>query len=54
MMDSSVTLEPVGVYKVFEELSKELDGYLTKLDNVLKSGLPTLNQMLAGKQMKEI
>jgi hypothetical protein len=43
-----------GVYKVFEELSKELDGHLTKLNATLQTGLSTLNQTLASKQMKGI
>ena len=43
-----------GVYKVFEELSKELDGQLIKLDNTLKAGIDGLNPMLMNKQMKAI
>ncbi len=43
-----------GVYKVFEELSKELDGHLIKLNATLQTGLASLNQMLAGKQLREI
>lgn len=43
-----------GVYKVFGELSKELDGHLSKLDGVLKTGLDGLNQMLVSKQLKSI
>jgi photosystem II stability/assembly factor-like uncharacterized protein len=43
-----------GVYKVFEELSKELDGHLTKLNATLQTGLATLNQVLTNKQMKRI
>ena len=43
-----------GVYKVFEELSKELDGQLVKLDNTLKSGIEGLNPMLMDKSMKGI
>jgi hypothetical protein len=35
-----------GVYKVFDELSKELDGHLTKLNGLLSADLPTLNQKL--------
>ena len=35
-----------GAYKVFEELSKELDGHLTKLNAVLTGELPNLNQKL--------
>ena len=43
-----------GVYKVFEELSKELDGELTQLDNVLKTGIDAMNPVLMNKQMKGI
>ncbi|MGB4958858.1 MAG: glycosyl hydrolase, partial [Saprospiraceae bacterium] len=43
-----------GVYKVFEELSKELDGHLTKLDNILKMDLIAINNTLSGKQLKTI
>ena len=43
-----------GVYKVFDELSKELDGQLAKLDNTLKAGIDGLNPMLMNKQMKGI
>jgi photosystem II stability/assembly factor-like uncharacterized protein len=35
-----------GVYKVFDELSKELDGHLTKLNAILTGELPPLNQKL--------
>jgi hypothetical protein len=35
-----------GVYKVFGELSKELDAQLVKLKNVLNGELPSLNQKL--------
>jgi photosystem II stability/assembly factor-like uncharacterized protein len=35
-----------GVYKVFDELSKELEGHLTKLNGLLSADLPTLNQKL--------
>jgi len=43
-----------GVYKVFAELSKELDDELAKLDNTLKAGIDGLNPMLMNKQMKGI
>ena len=43
-----------GTYKVFEELSKELDGQLTKLDNTVKLGIDAINPMLMNKQMKGI
>ncbi len=35
-----------GVYKVFDELSKELDGHLTKLNAIVAGELPSLNQKL--------
>lgn len=35
-----------GVYKVFDELSKELDGHLVKLNSILTGELPPLNQKL--------
>lgn len=43
-----------GVYKVFDELSKELDGHLTKLNNTLSTDLPKLNQQLSNKGLKPI
>ncbi len=43
-----------GAYKVFAELSKELDGHLTKLNENLKSGIDAINPMLMNKQMKAI
>jgi photosystem II stability/assembly factor-like uncharacterized protein len=41
-----------GAYKVFKELSAELEGHLGKLDNTLTSDLPKINQLLkkAGKK----
>jgi len=36
----------VGVYRVFDELSKELDGHLIKLNSILTGELPPLNQKL--------
>jgi len=35
-----------GVYKVFGELNKELEGHLKRLDDVMGSELPSLNQSL--------
>lgn len=35
-----------GTYKVFEELSKELDGHLVKLDALRNTQLPPLNEKL--------
>lgn len=43
-----------GVYKVFAELSKELDGHLAKLNENLKSGIDAINPVLMNKQMKAI
>ncbi len=43
-----------GVYKVFAELSKELDTELQKLDGTLKSGIDGLNPLLMNKQLKGI
>jgi photosystem II stability/assembly factor-like uncharacterized protein len=42
-----------GAYKVFGELSKELDGHLQKLDEILKS-LPATNQLLINQQLKAV
>jgi hypothetical protein len=35
-----------GVYKVFEELNKELDGHLLKLQNIFNGEIPPLNTKL--------
>ena len=35
-----------GAYKVFKELSAELEGHLGKLNQTLSSDLPSLNQLL--------
>ncbi|MFM8913359.1 MAG: VPS10 domain-containing protein [Flammeovirgaceae bacterium] len=43
-----------GVYKVLDELSKELDGHLAKLETTLKSGIDNINPVLMNKQMKAI
>ncbi len=43
-----------GAYKVFGELSKELDAHLTKLEAILKTGIETINPVLMNKQMKTI
>jgi hypothetical protein len=37
-----------GAYKVFGELSAELDKHLGDLKGVLQSGLPAVNQVLTG------
>ena len=41
-------------YKVFEELSNELQGHLNKLDGILKSDFVRLNQMLTEKNLEKI
>lgn len=39
-----------GVYKVFNELDKELDVQLQKLQTIVSGELPTLNQKLEVKE----
>lgn len=41
-----------GVYKVFDELSSELDAHLTKLDNLVRSGGETLDARLITSGLK--
>jgi len=43
-----------GAYKVFKELSAELEGHLGKLNQTLSSDLPSLNQLLKKAGKKEI
>jgi hypothetical protein len=43
-----------GAYKVFDELSKELEGHLNKLNTTINADLPKLNQQLSGKSLKPI
>jgi hypothetical protein len=43
-----------GVYKVFDELSKELDGHLVKLDNTIKAGVQGLDPKLMNQQLKTV
>jgi photosystem II stability/assembly factor-like uncharacterized protein/flagellar hook assembly protein FlgD len=43
-----------GAYKVFEELNKELDSHLGKLETTLKTGIDAINPVLMNKQMKAI
>jgi photosystem II stability/assembly factor-like uncharacterized protein len=43
-----------GAYKVFEELNKELDTHLGKLETTLKTGIDAINPVLMNKQMKAI
>lgn len=42
-----------GAYKVFTELSKELEGHLTKLNAILNGDLPNLNQKLSLDEVKK-
>lgn len=42
-----------GAYKVFEELSKELEGHLNKLNVILNGELPSLNQKLNLDEVKK-
>ncbi|MEZ4796475.1 MAG: glycosyl hydrolase [Flavobacteriaceae bacterium] len=44
----------VGAYKVFQELSSELDQHLTKLNQILNSDLSKVNQLLKKAGKKEI
>jgi hypothetical protein len=53
-LESGDAKPTAGVYKVFDELSKDLDQQLLKLDNTLKTGIEGLNPMLMNKQMKGI
>ena len=43
-----------GSYKVFDELFKELDSHLTKLEATLKTGIDAINPVLMNKSMKGI
>jgi flagellar hook assembly protein FlgD len=43
-----------GAYQVFDELSKELDGQLTKLETTISGTLPGLNAWLKERGLKEI
>ncbi len=43
-----------GVSKVFDELSKELSGLQTKLDQVMNAELPGINKILEEKGIKSI
>lgn len=45
-LESGDNKPTAGVYKVFEELNKELDGHLQKLQVVMTGELPTMNQKL--------
>jgi photosystem II stability/assembly factor-like uncharacterized protein len=53
-LESGDNKPTAGVYKVFDELSKELDAHLLKLDNTLKSGIDAINPVLMNKQMKAV
>ena len=43
-----------GAYRVFEELSQELDNHLKALDQVLTTELPKINAMLKAKGLEAI
>ena len=43
-----------GAYKVFEELSQELAGHLSKLDGLMKTDLPSLNQAFESKNIEPV
>jgi hypothetical protein len=43
-----------GAYKVFEELSKELTGHMTKLNGILNSELSGINAKLKSGNMKPV
>lgn len=45
-LESGDNKPTAGVYKVFDELNKELDGHLQKLQLVLSGDMPSLNQKL--------
>jgi len=45
-LESGDNKPTAGVYKVFEELNKELDGHLQKLQLVMTGDMPSLNQKL--------
>jgi hypothetical protein len=43
-----------GAYKVFQELTAELEGHLKKLDALLGSGLDGVNQQLTSEGMEPV
>jgi len=45
-LESGDNKPTAGVYKVFDELNKELDGHLQKLQMILNGELPPMNQKL--------
>lgn len=53
-LESGDAKPTAGVYKVFDELSKELDGHLVKLDATVKGGIDAINPLLMNKQMKGV
>ncbi len=53
-LESGDNKPTAGVYTVFDELSKELDGHLLKLDNTMKAGIDAINPALMNKQMKAV
>ena len=53
-LESGDAKPTAGVHKVFAELSKELEGHLSKLETTISGALPSLNKQLAALQLKEI
>ncbi|MDX2071068.1 MAG: glycosyl hydrolase [Haliscomenobacter sp.] len=53
-LESGDAKPTAGVHKVFAELSKELDGHLSKLETTISGALPGLNKQLTALQLKEI
>ena len=41
-----------GAYKVFSELSKELEQHLEKLNQIISSDLPKVNQLMKRARKK--
>lgn len=53
-LESGDAKPTAGVHKVFAELSKELEGHLSKLETTISGALPGLNKQLTALQLKEI
>jgi photosystem II stability/assembly factor-like uncharacterized protein len=53
-LESGDNKPTAGAYKVYEELSKELDTHLQALESTLKSGIDAINPVLMNRQMKAI
>ena len=43
-----------GAYQVFEELSAELTGHLERLDRIVETELPRLNEAFTGQGLKAV